>query len=66
MLKIKKTFVTDEKKHPVAVQIDIKTFEKIEQVLEDHALGKLIEENDLSETLSLNEAKAYYKSLDKE
>ncbi len=49
MLDIKKTYLTDEKKRPVAVQVDIETFEKIEQLLEDYALGKLIEENDSEE-----------------
>ena len=44
MLDIKKTYVTDSKNRPLAVQVDIKTFERIEQVLEDYALGKLIEE----------------------
>ena len=29
MLEIKKTYVTDSKKRPLAVQVDIKTFEKI-------------------------------------
>jgi len=60
MLDIKKTYVTDSKKRPLAVQIDIKTFEQIEQVLEDYALGKLIEENNSYEVLSGAEAQEYY------
>ncbi len=60
MLKIKKKYLTDEKNRPVAVQVDIKTFKHIEQVLEDYALGQLIEENDPDESLTLNEAKEYY------
>lgn len=63
MLDIKKTYVTDSKKRPLAVQVDIKTFERIEQVLEDYALGKLIEENDQEDILSVAEAKAYYSKL---
>ncbi|MBU2652637.1 MAG: hypothetical protein KKA81_17055 [Bacteroidetes bacterium] len=63
MLDIKKTYVTDENKRPIAVQIDIRTFEKIEQALEDHALAKLIEENDPGDSLSLNESKEYYDNL---
>jgi hypothetical protein len=63
MLDIKKTYLTDENKRPVAVQIDIKTFEKMEQLLEDYALGKFIEENDTEENLSLNEAQEYYNQL---
>ena len=63
MLDIKKTYVTDSKKRPLAVQVDIKTFERIEQVLEDYALGKLIEENDQEDILSVAEAKAIYSKL---
>lgn len=63
MLEIKKTYVTDSKKHPFAVQIDIQTFDKIEQLLEDYALGQFIEENDPGELLSVSEAKKVYKSL---
>ncbi len=63
MLKIKKTYVTDEKKKLIAVQIDIDTYQKIEQLLEDYALGQLIDENDPEENLSLNEAKTYYEKL---
>jgi hypothetical protein len=64
MLNIKKTYVTDTKNRPVAVQVNIKTFEKIEQVLEDYALGRLIEDNSENGYLSVSEAKEYYKSLD--
>jgi hypothetical protein len=39
MLQINKVYVTDENKHPIAVQEDIRTFEKIEMLLEDYALG---------------------------
>ena len=63
MLKIRKIYVTDEKKRPLAVQIDIKTFERMEQLLEDYALGRLIEQNDPGDNLSLEEAKGYYKQL---
>jgi hypothetical protein len=47
----------------VAVQVDIQTFEKIEQLLEDYALGQFIEENDPDEILSVAEAREYYNSL---
>jgi len=63
MLDIKKTYLTDEKKRPVAVQVDIETFEKMEQLLEDYALAQFIEENNPAENLSLNEAKEYYRKL---
>jgi hypothetical protein len=63
MLKIKKTYLTDEKNRPLAVQIDIKTFERMERLLEDYALGRFIEENDSRENLSIEEAKIYYEKL---
>jgi hypothetical protein len=63
MLEIKKTYVTDSRKRPVAVQVDIQTFEKMEQLLEDYAIGQFIGENDPDDILSVAEAKAYYESL---
>jgi hypothetical protein len=62
---IKKKYIVDEDQKKVAVQIDIADFEKIEQILEDYALGKLIEENDSSENLVLQDAKKFYDQLDK-
>jgi len=63
MLDIKKTYITDSRNKPLAVQVDIKTFEHIERVLEDYALGKLIEENDPDEVLSVAEAREFYLKL---
>lgn len=65
MLPIKKRFIVDEGDRKIAVQLDIKTFEKIEQVLEDYALGEFIKENKQEDNLSLEEAKTFYKSLKK-
>jgi len=65
MLTIKKRYIVDEKDRKVAVQLDIETFEKIEQVLEDYALGELIKENNQADKLSLKEAKEFYKNLKK-
>jgi hypothetical protein len=63
MLDIHKKYVTNSKKQPIAVQIDIHTFERIEQILEDYALGKFIEENDPEDNLTLNEAEEWYRKL---
>lgn len=65
MLEIDKKYIVDQNKKAVAVQIDIKTFNRIEQVLEDYALGQLILENSPDEALSLNEAKSFYNKLPK-
>jgi len=65
MIPIKKKYLTDENNEVIAVQLDIDTFNKIEQILEDYALGKLIEENDEQDNLPLNEAQDYYNKLKK-
>ena len=57
---IKRKYIVDEDQQRVAVQIDIADFEKIEQILEDYALGQLMKENDAEENLDLQEAKRYY------
>ena len=44
----------------IAVQIPIETFEKIEEVLENYALFKLIKEKEGEEILGLRETKEYY------
>lgn len=63
-MQLKKRYVTDEENRRVAVQLDIETFEKLEAILEDYGLAKLMEEND-DEILELSEAKAFYESLEK-
>ena len=65
MLNIKKRYLTNENNQPVAVQVDIETFEKIEQIIEDYALAHLIEENNPKENLTIEEAKAYYDKMRK-
>jgi len=49
----------------VAVQLDIKTFEKIEEIMENYALFRLMKENEDEEALDLKHAKDYYSHLDK-
>ncbi|MBI3658866.1 hypothetical protein HY230_00115 [Candidatus Acetothermia bacterium] len=39
-MKIEKRYVVNERNKPVAVQIDLQTFQKIERLLEDYALGQ--------------------------
>lgn len=63
MLDIKKTYVTDSRKRPIAVQVDIQTFEKMEQLLEDYALAQYINENNPDDALSVADAKAFYETL---
>lgn len=63
MLDLKEKYIIDKQKNPIAVQLDIKTFKRIEQVLEDYALGQYMKEADDDEKLNVSEAKAYYETL---
>jgi len=65
MKTIEKKYIVDEQNRKVAVQLDIETFEKIEEFLENYALVQLMKENEEDDRLSLKEAKAYYMKLDK-
>lgn len=63
MLEIQKHYVMDENQRPVAVQIAIKDFEQIEDILENYGLVKLMEESDEPERLSKAEALMLYQTL---
>ena len=63
MFEIHKNYVFDENQQPVAVQIPVAEFEKIEEILEDYGLVKLMEEKEDEERLSRDEALKYYQSL---
>ena len=65
MKTINKQYIVDEKNRKIAVQIPIEAFEEIEEILENYALVQLMKENEGDETLSINEAKAYYNQLKK-
>ncbi len=62
---IKKQFVFDENNRKIAVQIDLKTFEKIETILEDYALEQLIKKNSHTDIFDLVDAEEFYSKLDK-
>lgn len=62
---LKKSYIVDEQDRKIAVQLDIETFNKIEEILENYALARLIEEQDDEEALELGEALAHYQSLEK-
>ncbi|MBT3880153.1 MAG: hypothetical protein HOI47_17525 [Candidatus Scalindua sp.] len=63
MLKIHKSIILDESKKPIAVQIPIKEFEHLEEIIENYGLSKLIDDASHDEKLSVNDAKKYYQSL---
>ncbi|HEY9342238.1 MAG TPA: hypothetical protein VIQ23_11700 [Hanamia sp.] len=63
MLDLKEKYIINKQQEPIAVQLDIKTFRKIEETLEDYALTQYMEETEFDEKFTLKEAKKYYKSL---
>ncbi len=65
MLKIDKKFITNEANEKVAVQVDIKVFEKIGEILENYGLVKLMQETSDEESLRLVQAISHYEKLPK-
>jgi hypothetical protein len=65
VLKIKKRYVVNERNEPVAVQLDLETFQKIERLLEDYALGQSIKAIEGESSLDLREARKRYARLKK-
>ncbi|OCQ90106.1 hypothetical protein BCD64_19450 [Nostoc sp. MBR 210] len=63
MLEISKNYVMDENQQPIAVQISIADFEKIEEILENYGLVKLMDESENDERLTKEKALKYYQSL---
>ena len=65
MEEIKRTYIIDEENRKLAVQLDIDTFNKIEELLENYGLIQLMEAAADDEVLGLDDAMAYYQSLEK-
>jgi acetyl-CoA carboxylase beta subunit len=63
MLEIHKKIGLDEDQRPFAVQIHIKEFERLEEILENYGLSKLMDDVKDEDKLSVEDAKTYYKSL---
>jgi ketol-acid reductoisomerase len=63
MLKLNKKIVLDENQNPIAVQIPIAEFERIEEVIENYGLAKMMDEVADDEQFSMHEAKDLYRSL---
>jgi len=63
-MKLRRQYIVDEDNQKVAVQLDIATFEKIENVLENYALVQLMNDDE-SEVMTIEDAKKYYATLDK-
>jgi rubrerythrin len=63
MLVVHKSIVLDENQKPIAVQIPIEEFERMEEVIENYGLAKMMDEVADDEQLSVQEAKHLYRSL---
>jgi len=56
VINIKRQYIVTDNDRKIGVVLDIETFEKIEELLEDRGLALLMEEVEEEESLSLNEA----------
>lgn len=65
MTDIQRKYIVDGHNNKVAVQLDLATFEKIEELLENHGLVQLMKKNQEEETLKIAEAKDFYQKRDK-
>jgi hypothetical protein len=65
MLKLHRNIVLDENKKPIAVQIPIDEFQRLEEVIENYGLAKLIDEVTDDDQLTVHEAKSLYRTLEK-
>jgi hypothetical protein len=66
MLAIKKQYIVTDDNKKRAVLIDIDTFNKMEEIIENYGLAKYMGEVKDEENLSLGDAKQYYSTLKKD
>ena len=64
-MNINKNYIVDEHNKTIAVQIPISEFLKLEEIIENYGLAKLIDDVNEDETLGVNDAKSFYDSLPK-
>lgn len=64
-MQINRTYVVDENNQRVAVQLDLETFERIEEILENYGFVQFMLSEESEEVLGFEQAKSYYKSLEK-
>jgi len=64
-INIKRQYIVTDNDRKVGVVLDIETFEKIEELLEDCGLALSMEEVEKEESLSLNEAQRCYARMKK-
>jgi hypothetical protein len=66
MTAIPRKYITDSRNQKQAVIVDIETFNRMESIIEDHGLGKFMEEAEDDTVLTIHEAKKHYKTLKKD
>lgn len=66
MTAIPRKYITDAKNQKQAVIVDLETFDRMEPVTKDHGLAQFIDGAENDETLSVHEAKKFYKALKKD
>jgi hypothetical protein len=59
-------YITDDRNQKQAVIVDLETFNRMESIIEDNGLAKFMEEAERDDTLSVHEARKFYKSLKKD
>jgi hypothetical protein len=65
-VKITPSYIVDEENRRVAVQLDIETFDRIEETLENYGLYQLMELEEADDNaMDLSDARSYYNSLNK-
>lgn len=65
MLAIKKEYIITANNKKKAVLIDLETFNKMEELIEDYGLGKFMDEVKNEKNLTLKDAKKQYQALKK-
>jgi PHD/YefM family antitoxin component YafN of YafNO toxin-antitoxin module len=65
MLAIKKEFIITENNKKKAVLIDLETFNKMEELIEDYGLGKFMDEVKNERNITLKDAKKKYQAMKK-
>jgi hypothetical protein len=63
MLDLKEKYIINKRQKAIAVQLDIKTFKRLEEVLEDYALAQYMKAAENDEKLNSKQAKAFYRKL---
>jgi len=63
LLNLHTNIVLDENQKPIAVQIPFDEFQRLEEVIENYGLSKLIDEVADDEQLTVHEAKSLYRTI---